>query len=123
MSGKGRYGAGILAAGVGLLFDHDGDLIRYNGWIVRYVYLVAQDQLQRMFTRGQFYRDLGLTSTKVPVPRIGDQGFFQIGKAIYIDQQMVMPGLRLVGASRCHPHAGKSESDGYRAVDGIAVGR
>ena len=73
--------------------------------------MVAQHDLNRVLTRGQFQHGFGLAAAKMDVMFVDWQTVFQIGRPIRplaqcgaINQQMVVPGIFFFGASWCHAH-------------------
>lgn len=80
---------------------------------------IPQNQLERVFARCQFQCGFRLATTEVQVVFIRRQTIGQLIRAILslskgraVDQQVVVAGVFLFRASRCHPHAPQAKDHG-----------
>jgi hypothetical protein len=82
---------------------------------------VPQKQLQGMGARQELEARLGLTATEVPMVVVGRQGPIQCRRLCQVDQQVMVPGTRLVHPGGRGPHAFKTEADRHRTGDRLPV--
>lgn len=89
---------------------------------------VAQDQLQRVLSKVEVKRHLGLTATKMHVVVIGGQGLLQLLGTIRpltqrwaINQDVMMSGVFLVGACGGHLHPLEAKFHFDRGAYGCSI--
>jgi hypothetical protein len=76
------------------------------------VILVPQEQLQCVRSWFQGDLRLGLAGSKVQMIEVVRNGLierWQLG----VDQQVVMTGIRAIGAGRCDPHLAQAKADSH----------
>jgi hypothetical protein len=114
--GMSEGGAGYR----GSVGDPHVDALGHHRWRVRNVPAISQQELKRMLSGGQAYLSLCLAGSKVEVREVAWDWSIQRWQ-IGIDQKMVMSGILMIGAGRCHSHATKPKMNDRLGRQRVAI--
>jgi hypothetical protein len=84
---------------------------------------ITENELQNMLTRWELKAGLSLSCAKVNVLFIGWDRFVRLNRLVYIDQEMVMAGVRRSVARMCDAHVAQPEPNREAASDPLSVAR
>src|SRR3954466_7272283 len=103
--------------------DVDRDLLRHQRRLEVEVHAVAQHELQRLLSGGQFDPNLGLARAVVEVLPVLWDRLARTDLLIGVEPEMMMAAVRKTVAGMRNSHMAEPEAAPERALHGVAVGR